>query len=127
MHLSYCAGDAGKEALQASSAQHLLSTSSTLHESDADSGERAEKVEQNYSKKRVGEGDVTLDQDRLMQALLEEKKRKARGHDEDERFTKKQKSGLEVGTHDVTEEQLGTFCPLYTVYCSIFFLQRLTE
>ena len=119
VHLSYCAGDAGKEAIQASSAQHLLTSTSTFQESDAkasDSGGRSEKVEQNYSKKRVGEGDVKLDQDRLTQAIQEERKRKSGGRDEDERFTKKQKSGFEVGTHDVTEEELGMFCLTYKVY-----------
>lgn len=116
VHLSYCAGEAGKEAIQASSAQHLLVSSSTFQESDANSGEQSEKVEQNYSKKRVGEGDVKFDQARLTQAIQEEKKRKAGGRDEDERFTKKPKSGFEIGTHDVTEEQLGTFFPTYNVY-----------
>jgi len=116
VHLSYCAGDAGKEAIQASSAQHLLISSSTFQETGANSGEQSEKVEQNYSKKRVGDGDIKIDQARLTQAIQEEKKRKAGGREEDERFTKKPKSGFEIGTHDVTEEQLGTFCPTYKVY-----------
>jgi pre-mRNA-processing factor SLU7 len=68
-----------------------------------------EKVEQNYSKIRIGEGDVKFDQDRLQQAIQEEKKRKANAQNEDERSTKKQKGGFEVGSHDVTEEELGVY------------------
>ena len=64
-------------------------------------------MEQNYSKIRIGEGDVKFDQDRLQQAIQEEKKRKANAQNEDERITKKQKGGFEVGSHDVTEEELG--------------------
>lgn len=64
------------------------------------------KVEQNYSKTRVGEGDVRLDQDRLAQALADEKKRKGTG-DDGERQGKKRKGGFETSTHEVTEEELG--------------------
>lgn len=119
MHLSYCAGDVGKEAIQASSSQRLLESSANVQEPDAKAsefGERPEKIEQNYSKKRVGEGDLKLDQDRLMQAIQEEKKRKARGLDEDERLSKKPKSGFEVGSHEVTEEELGLFLCFYTPF-----------
>ena len=62
-------------------------------------------MEQNYSKKRVGEGDVRLDKDRLARALAEEKKRK--GGNEDDRSSKRRRGVLETGTHDVTEEELG--------------------
>jgi hypothetical protein len=63
-------------------------------------------VEQNYSKKRVGEGDVRLDDERLSRALHEEKKRKAaRGEEDDDRLGKKRKNA--GGSHDVTEEELG--------------------
>lgn len=117
VHLSYCAGDAGKDAIHTSSAQHLLASSSSQLQKSTDSEERHERVEQNYSKKRVGEGDVNLDKERLAQAIQEEKKRKERGGEEGERFAKKQKSGLEIGSHDVTEEQLGVynFC-LFFIY-----------
>ena len=73
-----------------------------------------EKVEQNYSKKRIGEGDIKLDRDRLAQAVLEERKRKVRGgKDDDDRTSKKQKNTLESGSHEVTEEELGmVFSPL---------------
>lgn len=107
--MSYCAGQAGKEASYASTAQALLASSSkstsdsSAQEADAESRGR---IEQNYSKKRVGEGDISIDRDRLAEALIEEKKRKARGGDDEDRFSKKKK-GLEVSSHDVTEEELG--------------------
>jgi len=104
VHVSYCAGKAGIEAVQASSAHNLLTSS--VHSSHEEvNREEFVKVEQNYSKKRVGEGEVRLDQDRLAHALVEEKKRK--GGDEDERSSKRRKGVLETGTHDVTEEELG--------------------
>ena len=88
-----------------------------------DRAERAEKMDQNYSKKRIGEGDVKLDRDRLVQAMLDEKKRKLRGmKDEDDRSSKKQKSGLESGSHEVTEEELGMFilCPACAYFSHVF-------
>ena len=90
--------------------------------------ECVERIDQNYSKKRIGEGDVKLDRDRLAQAVLEEKKRKSRGmKDEDDRSSKKQKSRLETGSHEVTEEELGIFllCPFLPTFLNIS-LQRLT-
>ena len=109
IHISYCAGQAGKEASYASTAQALLASSSnpasdpSTHETATESRER---IEQNYSKKRIGEGDIALDKDRLAEALMEERKRKARAPDDEDRFSKKKK-GLEHGSHDVTEEELG--------------------
>ncbi|KAJ7859740.1 hypothetical protein B0H13DRAFT_1639942, partial [Mycena leptocephala] len=68
----------------------------------------SERVEQNYSKKRVGEGDVRLDDERLSRALHEEKKRKAaRGEEDDDRLGKKRKNA--GGSHDVTEEELEAY------------------
>jgi pre-mRNA-processing factor SLU7 len=49
---------------------------------------------------------VTLDKERLAQAMIEERKRKVRGEDDDDRVGKKKKDG-HVGGHDVTEEELG--------------------
>ena len=102
----------GIEAAEASSAQQLLASSSTQPSQQKvdteDNPERVERVDQNYSKKRIGEGDVKLDQDLLAQSVLDEKKRKSGGmKDGDDRSSKKQKSGL--GSHEVTEEELGTF------------------
>ena len=111
VHISYCAGQAGKEASYASTAQALLASSSNST-SDPSTQEAASesrgRIEQNYSKKRVGEGDISLDKDRLAEALSEEKKRKARGGDDEDRFIKKKK-GLGISGHDVTEEELGKF------------------
>ncbi|KAL9711609.1 mRNA splicing protein [Leucoagaricus gongylophorus] len=109
VHVSYCAGKAGIEAAKASSAQTLLtaSTSSVTFSHEEANKEEFAKVEQNYSKKRVGEGDVRLDKDRLARALAEEKKRK--GGDEDDRSSKRRRGVLETGTHDVTEEELEAY------------------
>lgn len=107
--MSYCAGQAGKEAAYASTAQALLASNSTSDPSAPEAAaESRGRIEQNYSKKRVGEGDVNLDKERLAEALSEEKKRKVRGGDDEDRFSKKKK-GLEVSSHDVTEEELGKF------------------
>jgi hypothetical protein len=109
--MSYCAGDAGIEAAHASTARALLASSSKLSSDPSQEGKSEDlrgRIEQNYSKKRVGEGDVTLHKERLSEALNEEKKRKARGGDDENLFSKKQK-GLDGGSHDVTEEELGKF------------------
>ncbi|KZT08346.1 pre-mRNA-splicing factor SLU7 [Laetiporus sulphureus 93-53] len=116
-HLSYCTGEAGIEAAQASSAQRLLASSlssSTISEqppapNDA-AEERKKKAEELYSKKRLGEGEVALNNERLAQAIQEEKKRKARGEDADtdERFGKRQKGG-QSGSSEVTQEELEAY------------------
>jgi pre-mRNA-processing factor SLU7 len=54
--------------------------------------DHVERADQNYSKKRISEGEVKLDLDLLAQSVLEEKKRKSGGGDD--RSSKKQKSGL---------------------------------
>jgi len=107
IHISYCAGEVGKEATQASTAQALLASSSKAQSEPPDqSNEVRARIEQNYSKKRVGEGEVPLDKGRLAEAISEEKKRKARGDKDDDRFSKKMK-GLQSSSHDVTEEEFG--------------------
>ncbi|KAG2150544.1 Pre-mRNA splicing Prp18-interacting factor-domain-containing protein [Suillus clintonianus] len=108
IHISYCAGEVGKEAAQASTAQALLASSKAQSEPSAQDNEARARIEQNYSKKRVGEGDVSLDKDRLAEAISEEKKRKARGDKDDDRYSKKAK-GLQSGSHDVTEEELEAY------------------
>ncbi|RDB24749.1 Pre-mRNA-splicing factor SLU7 [Hypsizygus marmoreus] len=114
IHISYCSGQAGIEAAQASTAQNLLSSTPanppptiTTEESASREEQPSQRVEQNYSKKRIGEGDVKLDKDSLTQALSEEKKRKM-GEEED-RPGKKRKGALESGSHDVTEEELEAY------------------
>jgi pre-mRNA-processing factor SLU7 len=108
IHISYCAGEVGKEAAHASTAQALLASSKAQLEPSAQNNEARSRIEQNYSKKRVGEGDVSLDKDRLAEAISEEKKRKARGDKDDDRSSKKMK-GLQSGSHDVTEEELEAY------------------
>ncbi|KAF8558005.1 hypothetical protein OG21DRAFT_1595630 [Imleria badia] len=111
IHMSYCAGQAGKEASYASTAQALLASSSNATSdppAEEEASESRGRIEQNYSKKRVGEGDISLDNDRLAEALSEEKKRKARGGDDIDRLSKKKK-GLEISSHDVTEEELEAY------------------
>ncbi|KAG2148432.1 Pre-mRNA splicing Prp18-interacting factor-domain-containing protein [Suillus cothurnatus] len=108
IHISYCAGEVGKEAAHASTAQALLASSKAQLEPSAQNNEARARIEQNYSKKRVGEGDVSLDKDRLAEAISEEKKRKARGDKDDDRSSKKMK-GLQSGSHDVTEEELEAY------------------
>jgi pre-mRNA-processing factor SLU7 len=124
IHVSYCSGQAGIEAAQASSAQNLLASTSKLSvpaQSELSTplangrDQTSERAEQNYSKKRIGEGEVRLDEDRLSRALNEEKKRKARGEEDDDRSGKKRKNA--GGSHDVTEEELGMLPVSYGVHC----------
>lgn len=144
VHISYCSGQAGIEAAQASDAQNLLaSTSATLGSAsaterpvkiltetyaDKQRGELPEQVEQNYSKKRVGDGDVKLDKERLQQAINEERKRKVRGEHDDDRSGKKRKNAFEGGSHDVTEEELGVYRSFFElVLANSLATQRHTE
>lgn len=134
VHASYCSGQAGIEAAKASSAQNLLSSSSAAVQAfkqpspepeesskaqNATKGKAEERQDRDRSK-RLGEGDIQLDKERLAKAIAEEKKRKQRADDEDERWGKKKK-GPE-GNSEVTEEQLGMSSPslsytLLTVAC----------
>jgi len=72
------------------------------------------------SKKRLGEGDLSLDKDKLAQALSVERKRKTVGEDDDDdRWGgKRRKYGREGTNVDVTEEDLGMCLPimLRTIY-----------
>lgn len=79
---------------------------------------------------------MKLDQERLAQAVAEEKKRKAKGDKDDvDRSSKKQKSSLEGGSHEVTEEELGMYLPffLYLLQLKVIFSEayrmsrRMTE
>lgn len=116
IHVSYCSGMAGIEAVQASTAQSLLSSTivpvSSSSSNRANRESRAElddKMEQNYSKKRVGDSGVKLNEERLAQAMNEEKKRKLGADGDDEIVGKKRKNIQQGGSHDVTEEELGVF------------------
>ncbi|OCH95147.1 hypothetical protein OBBRIDRAFT_746227 [Obba rivulosa] len=119
IHMSYCTGEAGILAAQASSAKHLLASSSTSVQPStepspppvAEGGkeDRKKKAEELFSKRRLGEGELKLDQSRLVDAINEERKRKARG-EEDDRWGKRQK-GAPSGSagYEVTEEELEAY------------------
>ena len=138
IYMSYCSGQAGIEAAKESTAHKLLA-SSTLSASltapksltdvhaelDGASGEGQTKVSQNFSKKRVGDGDVTLDRERLAQALSEERKRKGKGGEDEGVWGKKRKTAPS-GTHDVTEEELGTSYISHERRCDANLAQRRT-
>ena len=130
VHASYCAGIAGIEANEASSASNLLAVSiaaastsasasagthseetetpSTSRRKDRDATRKDEPM---YAKKRLGEEDVQLDQERLAEAIKAERKRRKNEGDE-EANGKKRKYNSNAGTsYDVTEEELGEcFC-----------------
>lgn len=87
----------------------LLSEDSTADDGD----EYRRRAVAAYSKKRVGEGDIALDQTRLMKAIDEEKKRKAMRDEEDDRGVgKKRRGGGDDGSYEVTEEQMGMLSAL---------------
>ena len=126
IHMSYCSGLAGIEAAKASIAQNVLAAA-TIPTSDAErprdvpadahrdvEGAGRDKVSQNFSKKRVGEGDVTLDKERLAQAINDERKRKMKGDEDEDRWGKKTRTAI-GGSHDVTEEELGMSFPALDV------------
>lgn len=70
--------------------------------------ERKKKAGELFSKKRLGEGELSLDKERLAEAISEERKRKARGEDSDTRIGKRAKGG-QSATAEVTQEELGAF------------------
>lgn len=116
IHGSYCTGEAGIEAALASSAQHLLSkptTSQSLLEQHDSTADRRDMP--SYSKQRLGEGEVAVDQDKLQRALKDEK-RKRKGARDDEDGVASKKGKLDSGSHEVTQEELGTFAGLCSAY-----------
>ena len=103
MHISYCTGEAGKQAAAASSAQNLLvggppPEDSGLKLSAGAGGDKG--------KQKRGDIDVEEEQSKL----AEERKRKSRVNEGDDRFSKKTKSEevLESKRFDVSEVDLGT-------------------
>ncbi|KAJ8077272.1 mRNA splicing protein [Marasmius tenuissimus] len=116
IHVSYCAGQAGIEAARASTAQNLLAggESNTAKEAppeplETNGGPSKAKVDQNYSKQRVGEGDVKLDPQKLARAINAEKKRGRGDEEDDNSFGRKKKKGVGASSHDVTEEELEAY------------------
>ena len=113
IHLSYCSGQAGIDAANASSAQHLLSSSSSMAmpapsksvaEPPQDAEDRRRQAQQAFSKDRLGEGELKLNETRLAEAIREEKKRKPKGDESGDRSGKRKKG---EDSHEVSEEQLG--------------------
>lgn len=116
IHLSYCTGEAGIVAAEASSAQHLLASSSSAPPQESDdtpsskpSGstveDRRKKAEELFSKKRLGEGELKLDDRKLADALQAERDRKRKGRGEEEEWGSKKKKA--ATSYEVTEEELG--------------------
>lgn len=70
--------------------------------------DRKKKAEELFSKRRLGEGELNINEDKLAQALREEKKRKGRVEEDDDRHGKRKKGGAGTGSNiEVTEEELG--------------------
>ena len=105
VHISYCTGEAGKDAAAASSAQNLLMASESQPE-DSTSISAPEGGSGNKGKQRKTDIDVEAEQGRL----AEERKRKGKVNEGDERFSKKSKTeeAAESKKFDVTEDELGT-------------------
>jgi pre-mRNA-processing factor SLU7 len=104
VHISYCTGEAGKQAAAASSAQNLLMGSDSQPE-DLASKSLSEGGGGNKGKQRKTDIDVEAEQSKL----AEERKRKGRANDGDDRFSKKSKNeeAAESKKFDVSEDELG--------------------
>ena len=112
--MSYCTGEAGIEAAQASSAKNLLAstTSSSMPPPPvpADSvDDRKKKAEELFSKRRLGEGEVAINKEKLAQALSEERKRKSRGNDDDDRWGKKQRAERDLAMRCRRKSSVSSF------------------
>ncbi|KAG8815361.1 mRNA splicing protein [Serendipita sp. 401] len=108
-HASYCTGEAGIAAAEASSHAMMLKMEKARVEEQkkAEAAASASHIQQEKAK-RLGEQDMQLDKERLAQALKEERKRKA--DEEDDRFgnDKKRKYNNNMDV-DVTEEELEAY------------------
>lgn len=107
IHASYCTGQAGIEAADASSHATLLKIDQARLENQRREEDAAATATTAVStSKRLGEGDLQLDQEKLAHAMREERKRKAGDLEERYGNDKKRKynGGMDV---DVTEEELG--------------------
>jgi pre-mRNA-processing factor SLU7 len=106
VHISYCTGEAGKQAATASSAQNLLQGSGSQPE-DSTSKSPPEGDDGDKGKQRKTDVDVEAEQSKLS----EERKRKGRANEGDDRFSKKSKGeeAAESKKFDVSEDELGTY------------------
>ena len=102
VHISYCTGEAGKQAARASSAQNLLMGSGPPPE---DSTSKSSPGGGDKGKQRKTDVDVGAEQGKLS----DERKRRARANEGDERFSKKSKNeeAVESKKFDVSEDELG--------------------
>jgi pre-mRNA-processing factor SLU7 len=102
VHISYCTGEAGKQAAAASSAQNLLMGSDPQSEDVA--SKSLEGGGGNKGKQRKTDIDVEEEQSKL----AEERKRKGRANEGDDRFSKKSKNeeAAESKKFDMTEDEL---------------------
>ena len=118
VHISYCTGEAGKQAAAASSAQNLLMGGPPPEDSAPKSSAGGDKGKQGR-----GDIDVEMEQSRL----AEERKRKSRVNEGDDRFSKKTKNE-ESKKFDVSEDDLGTFHQLVnTTHLSLVSTLSITE
>ncbi|KZS98708.1 hypothetical protein SISNIDRAFT_404653, partial [Sistotremastrum niveocremeum HHB9708] len=115
IHASYCAGKAAIEAAKATSAQTLLQLPSSSdgqrtsqEESQQEESALSRKTRDDaLSKRRLGEGEMSLDAKALKAAVQEERKRKSDSDAfQDERG---KRSKLGGSSHDVTEEELEAY------------------
>jgi pre-mRNA-processing factor SLU7 len=113
IHASYCAGEAGIEAARASDARNMLSSAASTSAVTDQRGESGDGRERNGHKSVKRGGEVAFDQDRIAQAINDDKKRKMRGDDGDEKFGTKKQKIPEIGSVDITEEELGRFIQLF--------------
>ncbi|KAF8581599.1 hypothetical protein K439DRAFT_1636022 [Ramaria rubella] len=135
IHASYCAGEAGIEAAEASSAQHLLAAPPPVEHDPVREQQSRSMVEQHrdgllrgrgeekehdldepssLAKKHLGEGQIRLNKDRLMEAIKaeREKKRKGwKGNEDDELLGKRKKynNSFSSSNVEVTEEELEAY------------------
>jgi pre-mRNA-processing factor SLU7 len=104
VHISYCTGEAGKQAALASSAQNLLRGSESQPE---DSTSRSPPGGGGGDKGRQRKTDIDVEAEQSK--LSDERKRKERVNEGDERFSKKSKNeeAVESKKFDVSEDELG--------------------
>jgi len=102
VHISYCTGEAGRQAAAASSAQTLLTGSGSPPEDPTSNSP----FEGGGDKERQRRTNVEVEAEQGK--LAEERKRKERANDGDDRFSKKSKNeeALESKKFDVTEDEL---------------------
>ncbi|KAH7108439.1 pre-mRNA-splicing factor SLU7 [Auriculariales sp. MPI-PUGE-AT-0066] len=113
IHMSYCAGEAGINATESSSALNLLRADADHQSASETSAGPGRSIDNNWlasAKKRVGDSDVALDQEKLQAALREERKRKQRMEDDEgDSRDKRRKYNSFSGGQDVTEEEMEAY------------------